>query len=144
MFKNKYKGDFNLEKTFKNYEILDIANALKQLINIKLPFKASWNISKNVRKFDEALKNYWEFENKLANEYAIKDDKGLKFGEDGFLMFPPNNKDKYNKEHSELLNCEDTIDILPINSSDFTGTEIEPSLLLKLDFMISDDGNESE
>jgi hypothetical protein len=129
-----------MTKKFTNIEILNIIEALNELIQIKLPTKASWNIMKNIKKFDASIKTFWEAENKLVNEYTIKDEQGnIRFGDDKMPMYAPNNKQKYLKEHQELLNCDDELDMLTIKLSELDNKDIKPATLLQLEFMIEDD-----
>lgn len=129
-----------MEKIFKNYEILNAIEAFKELVAIKLPTKVSWNVTKNVKKIESSFKDYLECENEILKKYALTDENGnLRLDEQNQPKFPPNNIDKYNKERNELLQCEDTIDILTINLSDLEGKNISAATLLNLEFMIIED-----
>lgn len=129
-----------MQFTFKNYEILNKRDALRGLVQIDLPVKTSWNIGKNIKKFDAALKAYAEFESGLVDKYALKDENGnVRFDQNNQPKFGVGNRDKFNKEQTELLNCEETLDLLTINLSDLIGNNIKPALLLDLEFMIVDD-----
>lgn len=129
-----------MEFTFRNYEILNKLDSLKELIQISLPIKVSWNVTKNIKKFEVSMKTYIECETELVKKYASKNDDGtIRFDENKQPNFSPNNKEKFKKEQSELLLCEDTLDLLTINLSDLDGKDIKPSTLLNLEFMIVDD-----
>ena len=132
-----------MKKILKNIEIINVIDSINELMNEKLPTKASWNISKNLRKLDISFKTYIELENKLVKEYALKDDNGEVLLDEGNQpKFAPNNKEKYLKERQELLNCEDEFDFLTINLSDLNNINIKPSILFNLEFMIIDDTND--
>ena len=131
-----------MKKVLKNIEVINIIDSINELMNEKLPTKASWNISKNLRKLDASFKTYIELENKLVKEYAIKDDNGEIVLDNNNPKFAPNNKEKYLKERQELLNCEDEFEFLTINLSDFNDINIKPSILFNLEFMIVDDTND--
>jgi hypothetical protein len=129
-----------MEIVMKNYEILNKIEALRELSQLILPMKTSWNITKNIKKFEASIRTYSECEYELVKRYAIKDENGnVKFDDKGQPKFPPNNLEKYYKERQELLDCEDTLDILNIKLSDLENVDIKPATLMNLDFMIVDD-----
>lgn len=138
-----------MEKTLKNYEILPIANTLAEFMQVELPVKVGWNLKKNLTHIQNSLKQVGEFENELVSKYGVKVNDQIKYDENGQPKIYPANVEVFNKEHTELMNCESTIDILTIKLSDILDKNIKPSLLFNLDFMIEDDievndNNESE
>ncbi len=95
---------------------------------------------RNIRKFESAIKTYYEFEYELLQKYALKDAEGnIKIDDNGKPTFPPASRNKYDKEIEELLNCEQTLDIQTVDLSVLCGDgkEIKPVILLDLDFMIT-------
>jgi hypothetical protein len=124
----------------KNSEVLNTAQALGEIMKVKLPVKAGWNLSKNMKKIEPLLKLYYECENKLVEQYAIKDESGkVKIFDNNQYRIAPAHIKTFNQERNDLLNCENTIDILKVKLSDLDGRDIEPNLLFILEAMIEDD-----
>lgn len=129
-----------MEIKLKNYETISAINAIQELMGSKLPSKVSWNLSKNFRKFNETIKDFNECEQRLINQYAIKDSTGeIKLDERQQFTIMPEFVSIFNKERNEYLNCEDTMDIHIIKLSDLSSIEVSPTALYGLDFMIDDD-----
>lgn len=137
-----------MEVTLKNIDVLNKLEALKELSQTKMPGKPSWNITKNIKKIEGLLKTYFDCEKNLIQQYAIKDENGnVKFDENNQPEFTHENFEVYKKCRQELLECEDTIDIIQIKLSDLFGDEdikpaIKPAIFLTLDFMFIDDETE--
>lgn len=129
-----------MEIKLKNYEIISAINSMQEIMNTKLPSKTSWNLSKNFKKLDEAIKDFNEFQYELLKQYAIKEANGeIKFDENQQFTIIPEYKTKFNKERNDLLNFEDTLSIHSIKLSDLENVDISPTTLYGLDFMIEDD-----
>lgn len=129
-------------KILKNYEIYNTIQNLSELMKIDdLPVKdVGWNLTKNMRKLDTSWKSFSEYEQELVKKYAIKDaNSNVKYDDKGQPKFAPANEDKFKSLHTELLNCENEIEILTIKYSDIQDFKIKPILLFALDFMIEDD-----
>jgi hypothetical protein len=141
MQKNKrINGGIDLEKSFKNLDILNIMSSLNELMLCKLPVKTAWILSKNRKKIDSWFKSYVECENTFVQEFALKDEHGnIRYEENNQPKFAPNNKIEFNKKQAELLNCEEILNLQEICISDLEGIELKPSVLFNLEFMINDD-----
>lgn len=125
--------------TLKNSEVLNVAQALGAIMKVKLPVKAGWNLTKNMKKIESIIKTYSECENNLVQQYAIKDETGkVKIFEENQFKIVTENITIFNQERNDLLNCDNIIDILQIKYSELEGREIEPNLLFTLEFMIDD------
>ena len=127
------------EITLKNYELLQITSSLAEFMKIELPVKVGWNVKKNMTNIQSVFKSFVDFENDLVSKYAVKIDGKIQYKEDGQPKLYPKTETEFNEKHNELVNCESTVDILPIKLSDILDKNIKPSLLFNLDFMIEDD-----
>lgn len=127
-----------MQITLKNIEIITAFNSAKDLMNVKdVPVKVSWNITKNIKKIEKAFKVYAELEQKLIQEYALKDDEGaIKVDENNQPKFPP--RSEYYVKQSELLDCEETFELLTIKLEDLEKCSLSPATLYSLDFMIEE------
>lgn len=129
-----------MEIKLKNYETISAINAIKELMDSKLPSKVSWNLSKNFRKLNETIEDFNSCEQKLVRQYAVKDSNGeIKLDERQQFTITSEFVPIFNKERNEYLNCEDTMDIHIIKLSDLVNVEVSPTALYSLDFMIEDD-----
>lgn len=139
--------------TIKNYELLNIYTSLNTLITQKLPVSVGWNLTKNRTIIKGVIDDFFKAEQSLVSEYAIKRDGQVLYKEDGQPEIQPKYKEVFLKEHNELLNCENQVDLIPINLSDILYThinnkqverEIEPTLLIALSSIIIDSLTEEE
>lgn len=136
-----------MEVTLKNIEVISAFNSVGELLNLELPIKTGWNITKNVKKLESLFNTYTECQRELIKKYAIKDEKGeVRIDENNKYKIVPKFISKFNEDQSELLNCDNTIDILKIKLSDLckedkdgNAKELATSVLLHLGFMIEDD-----
>ena len=129
-----------MEVKLKNYETISAINAIQELMSSKLPSKVSWNLSKNFRKLNEAIKDFNACEQRLLKQYAIKDPTGeIKLDERQQFTIMPEFISIFNKERNEYLNYEDDIDIHIIKLSELANVEVSATALYGLDFMIEDD-----
>jgi len=136
-----------MEITLKNIDILNKLEALKELAQTRMPGKPSWNITKNIKKIEALFKTYVDCEKNLIEQYATKDKNGnVEYDENNQPKFTSENLEKYKKCRQELLECEETIDIIQVKISDLFEDEdikpaIKPAIFLTLDFMFIDDTN---
>lgn len=137
----------------KNYELLNMYTALNTLITQKLPVSVGWNLTKNNNVIKSIFDVFFKAEQSLVFEYAIKKNGQVLYKEDGQPEIQPKYKEVFLKEHNELLNCENQVDLVPINLTDILYThinnkqverEIEPTLLLALSSIIIDSLTEEE
>jgi hypothetical protein len=132
-----------MDVTLKNIEIVNAMQSIGELLLLEdLTTKVNWNLSKNFKKLQSSFKTFSECEQELLKKHALKNEDGsLKTDEDGEAKFAPKMKVEYFEKRSELLNCEDTIDILSIKLSDLPDKIGKGVNLLNLDFMIDDSNN---
>lgn len=129
-----------MEIKLKNYEIISAINSMQEIMSTKLPSKISWNLSKNFKKLNEAIKDFNDFQYELLKQYAFKDSNGeIELDEKQQFTIIPEFESKFAKERNDLLNFEDTLSIHTIKISDLDGIEVSPTALYGLDFMIDDD-----
>jgi len=115
-------------------------------MKLEFDIDISWNLKRNMKKIQSAIELIAECENELAIKYALKDNEGnIKFDSNNQPEIDPNKLNEYNKEHIQLLKCENTIDIYPIKFSELRDyckkkdKDIISEFLYDLDFMITDD-----
>lgn len=135
--------------TLKNYELLNTYLAMKELMDTKLPVKTGWNLSKNAVTIERLLKQLQETESKLIDLYAEKDSDGkVKHIGQNQVTIKEEFKYTYSSEYSELMDCENELDLFTIKLNDLIYTknqsgeqierEIEPRLLLSLEPIIDE------
>jgi len=127
----------------KNIEILNAIQSIGALADLDLSITTSWNITKNTKKLESLFKTYAEYEGKIIEKYAIKDENNqVKIDKDNQYKIAPKFINIFNKERNELLNCENEVDISMIKVSDLIDEEnknkIKPAILISLYFMIED------
>ena len=140
-----------MKVTFTNLKWINLCETLEQFMQLEFPIDISWNLKRNMKKIQSALQLIGECEDELIVKYAVKDDNGnIKLDANNQPEIVPDKLIEYNKEHIQLLKCENTIDIFPIKASELKDyckrkdKDIKPSLLYDLDFMIEDDFDNQE
>lgn len=118
-----------------NERLVNSVGVLSKLTNLELPLKLSYAFSKNITKIDAELKAYNIEREKLLNKYGEKDEEGkLKLSEKGEVNIL--DRENFNKEIAELLQCESEIDIHLIDLEKIdTEIKITPGELMIIDYM---------
>ncbi len=118
-----------------NERLVNSVGVLSKLTNLELPIKLSYAFSKNIAKIDTELKAYNMEREKLLNKYGEKDEEGkLKLSEKGEVNIL--DMENFNKEITELLQCEGEIDIHLIDLESInTDIKITPGELMIIDYM---------
>ena len=118
-----------------NERLVNSVGVLSKLTNLELPIKLSYALSKNITKIDVELKAYNMERGKLLNKYGEKDEEGkLKLSEKGEVNIL--DRENFNKEIAELLQCESEIDIHLIDLESInTDIKITPGELMIIDYM---------
>lgn len=128
-----------MKMNLKNYEIVSAMEPIQKLMKEKLPTKVSWILTKNLRKLSEPMSDINDAEQKMVQQYGVKDAKGAVIGEDGRFKLKEDCIEEFTKKRVELFNCENELDIHMIKLSDLSRAEIEGDILLAIEFMIEDD-----
>ena len=132
-----------MEINLKNHEVLNAMQSIKQLLQVedtKFPVKTRWNLMKNMKKFESVYKTFSEMEFNLLKQYALKDgDNEIVLDEQNNPKFSPKSKTEYLLKHTELLNCENQVDLLSVDLSDLEGFVPQGEILYHLEFMINED-----
>ena len=118
-----------------NERLVNSVGVLSKLTNLELPIKLSYAFSKNITKIDAELKAYNIEREKLLNKYGEKDEEGkLKLSEKGEVNIL--DRENFNKEIAELLQCESEIDIHLIDLESINSDiKITPGELMVIDYM---------
>lgn len=102
----------------KNYEIINIINALNEIGNKRLPAKVGFAIAKNQMELERIYKTYNAQREKLVDSYAQKDEEGNRVtaeSPDQIMLTDPK---AFAKELQELLEADNEIGIHKIDFSE--------------------------
>ena len=124
-----------------NKRILEDANGLGQLTQMKLPTKVSYAIAKNIDKIQSVLKIYNNEKQKLIDQYSVKDEEGkTKIGEDNKITIQKEFLEDWNKDIKELQEIENDIEIHKFNISSLENGNYEMSAgeIMLIDYMIEE------
>lgn len=118
-----------------NEILINSVGVLSKLTNLEFPIKLSYAFSKNITKIDAELKAYNIEREKLLKKYGEKDEEGkLKVSEKGEVNIL--DRENFNKEIAELLQCESEIDIHLIDLEKVDAKiNITPGELMIIDYM---------
>jgi len=129
-----------MEVTLKNYEIIGGMQSINEMLQLDdLSTKVNYNLTKNHMRLEQSIKAYTKCEQELLDKYAIKDELGKFKIDNGEPKFAPNNKTEYLLKRDELLNMEDTVEILNIKLSSLPENIGKGNKLRNIMFMIEDD-----
>jgi len=131
-----------MEVTLTNIKIINAIQSIGEMLQLEdLSTKVNYNLNKNLMSFENALKTYNKCNKELLDKYAIKNEDGsLKIDENtNEIKFAPNNKKEYITKRDELLECEETVDILNIKLSSLPDNIGKGIKLYNIMFMIDDD-----
>jgi len=112
----------------KLHQIVNSAEPLKTLIEVKLPVKISYRLKRLVNKLAPILTTYNEKRNELVKEFGeVQEDKNIKVTEEKLKPF----LEKLN----EVLEVEEEIDFELINIEDLGDVVIAPKDLVEWIFI---------
>lgn len=114
----------------KLVELNAILEGFNELIEITLPVKVAYYVSKNVKKVVSEIKDFEENRVKLAQKYAKKDKDGVPLIEDN--QFVMEDMQGFNKEFVELANIDVEFDFPALTIEQFGNSEVKPSTIIKL------------
>lgn len=123
----------------KNYELIGAMQSIGEMLQLEdLSTKVNYALNKNLMKIEQSLKVYTKCENELLDKYALKDENKNFIIENNEPKFAPNNKKEYLTKREELLNCEETIDIMDFKLSALPDKIGKGIKLHNIMFMIDD------
>lgn len=106
-----------------NREIVNIINNIQGITTKKLPIKLSFAIQKNIKKLEEAAKEYDEARKRILEDNAEKDEDGKPVIEDN--QYKIIDTEKNTKEILELLDFENEVEIHTIDLSMLEQCDLE-------------------
>lgn len=124
-----------------NREMVTFLNSVGIIKEMVLPVKASYAVSKNIKKIEKEIEAYNEERAKLLDKYGEKDEDGnLVVSEEQNIKIVPENVEKWNKDLSELLDIEVEVDIHKLKFSvlEESGTVMSISGIQSIYFMLED------
>lgn len=121
-----------------NIKLVNSIGVLSKLLNKELNIKVSFAIAKNIDSINRELETYNKEKQKLIDKYSIKDSNGeTKVNEDNTINLSPDKVDEFSKEHGELLELINEVNIYLIDSNDLFGSDcnITPGELMIIKYM---------
>lgn len=138
IMKNIKKEEINkfIKRNMKLKYLVDGAEALGQLMQIKMPIVLSFKLSLFIKKINPAVEEFGKKRNELLAIHAEKIlDKDKK--ETGQMKFTDKEKaEEFTKEINLLLDTEVKVEVPEIKIEEFGNIEIEPKLLMNLDWLV--------
>ena len=120
-------------------EVIPRVQGLQGLADRHLPVRVAYRLGKIIKVLSDEAKPYDEQRLKLAQQYCEKDEKGNPVINDGQFRFSPENRAAFEKEHTELLTTEITVEATAIMLDDFKDIEASARELLLLgDFLVEE------
>ena len=120
-------------------EVIPRVQGLQGLADRHLPVRVAYRLGRIIKALSEEAKSYDEQRLKLAQQYCEKDEAGNPVINDGQFRFSPENRAAFEKEHTELLTTEITVEATAIMLDDFKDIEASARELLLLgDFLVEE------
>ena len=122
-------------------EVSNKLNLLSTLASLKLPYKLSYAIAKNVATFQTEVEIIEKERKKLIEDYAVKDDKGEPVIEDNQYKIKEGKMAEFNAEFTYYMQTEVDIEVFTIpetvlDSEDSRFDVLTVAQIIALDFMI--------
>lgn len=128
----------------KNKEIISNFNGINAIVKStreekkEYPVKFSYALTRNAKLLEPLVKTFEEEQNKLLDIYNVKnEDDEPAYKTTGKIDIPKEKVKEWNVKIEELLNIEVEFKAHCVNVEDLP-KEVEPSILLMADFMISE------
>lgn len=123
------------EKFIIAFKTLDLL-----LHTTELSRQVNWNLSKNLDKLESFYKRYTKHQTELLNKFVLFDENNkIRTNENGEPRFAPQKRNEYLVALTELLECEETIDLLIIKFTDLPEVLSKGISLSHIAFMIDDE-----
>lgn len=123
-------------KKYTNLELDSMVHQLTMVVNKDIPLaaKVSYAIARNIRKIEDAAKEYFDLKNKAVLKYGKDDGSGniSLSREDG----EPFNL--YLLDVAEYQSIEHEVDTMMVNVDEILKNDISPKDMMILDFMIEE------
>lgn len=130
-------------------QLIESAGAASQLLSKSIPIRTAFQLSKIAKASNVELEQYNASQNTLSERYANKDEDGkaIRLAVDGGPYvegqsfrydIPADKLEGFGKEMKELQSIEVEIPGQQIKVSELGDISIEPGLLMKLEWLITD------
>lgn len=120
-----------------NEKVINVVNGIGNILNMSLPVKASYAISKNMVKIEKEAEIYNKEREKLLSKYGKKNEDGaLAVNEAGSVDIE--NVEGWNKDIKELLEIEVNIDIHKFSIHEIENCNMTAREIALIDFMIEE------
>ena len=120
-----------------NQKVINVVNGIGNILEMSLPVKSSYAISKNIAKIEKEAEIYNKEREKLLNKYAAKNEDGtLKIDENGAVILE--NAEGWNKDIKELLEIEVDINIHKFSIHEIENCNMTAREIALIDFMIEE------
>lgn len=111
---------------------------INEILDMDINAVAAFRLMKIVKELDDIVKNKQEVEVNILKQYASKDEDGnIKTG-DKEGVYQIENTEEFNKQISELMEHENSINFEAIKIEDLGLNKITPRKLIKIDFLLSE------
>jgi formiminotetrahydrofolate cyclodeaminase len=97
----------------------EVTKMLEEVLTEKLPIRASYSLTKFLRKLQRETKDSEEVRMKLCLDYCKKDENGNPIQENGNFVFDEPVPQEFAKQMNELMMTEFDIEFKPLVISDF-------------------------
>lgn len=120
-----------------NQKVINVVNGIGNILNMSLPVKASYAISKNMSKIEKEAEIYNKEREKLLSKYGKKNEDGtLAVNEAGSVDIE--NVEDWNKDINDLLGIEVDIDIHKFSIDEIINCNMTAREIALIDFMIEE------
>lgn len=124
-----------------NKQAYDAYNVLQELVNVKLPFKVSLIISRNLKTLQKESEFYIEQEQNFVRDYLEVDpETGMLIqSAPGIFKIQEGKQDECFKAREALDNFEIEVDIKKIPLDAIENVDFTPAQLMAIEFLIEED-----
>ena len=110
---------------------------LARAFTAPMPIVAAHKLKRLARRIDDESAQALDLWNKLGEQFALKDERGIpKLQENGTHVVPPEKQADYDREFGAFLAVEFDTGIQKFKASDFDALKVSPVELLHLEALI--------
>lgn len=131
----------NTKVKITNRKLVENIQLIAQVSQKQLPPKVSFTLSRNTDHIDSVLKTYNKENEKLIDKYVKKDEHGKPLFTDNRMDFQykgESGKDDFKKDHDELLDYVNDIEIRKIKLGDLNDIQFSAAEFRAIDYMIAE------
>jgi len=120
--------------------LINAKEGFEVLLDLDLPIKTSYRVTKIVKIVNEEFQIYEEKRSSLVKKYGGEVEEEVNGNIEKIFKVLPENMSSFIEDHNELVSVDVSLDFEPLKLSDLGDVKVKPKYLYMLgDFILSDE-----